>query len=509
MKSQYPHESEKNLYPVEFHPVKENGAILVYDVEEVRLIKLNDLEFEIVEELNETPLTLKQLKKRIPNREEDAVETAVNEMKEIKLIAETPFKMVSKEEISASETGKLDQYDQRNPMHIALNVTHKCNLDCDYCYGDGGTYGGPPAHMTRETAKQAVDFLFDISGEKEKSCRITLFGGEPLLHFELVKFVIDYARKKAAQYDKNIYFGITTNGTLLDDENSDYLLNEKVDVTFSLDGPRQIHDSNRKFKQNKNKSSFDLTHPNVLRFIEKAARLKNPFYALRATLTRPALQNYLELRDFFNGFDTKNVSFDYAEYKHASPGNLSIDDSTLEAFGKSLKRISNEVRTNLESDYISVFSRALSSLHFKKKKKTYCASPGYLYLGISSEGEIFPCHRFVGHKDTKLGNVWDGFDRPEWLKKLVKANIYSSNVCSNCWARYACGGLCLATGYYFCKKLYLTDEAEIEPVHCKIFKMIYEEALLLYAYLSENAKTDTEKFQSVLQEEYVPSHIMS
>ncbi len=97
--------------------------------------------------------------------------------------------------------------------HIALFVTQECNLNCIYCYGDGGNYGSS-GHLTSNTAQKAVDWLIEQSGDLKK-LNISFFGGEPLLNFPIIKEVVEYARKIGLKKKKEFRFGITTNLSFL------------------------------------------------------------------------------------------------------------------------------------------------------------------------------------------------------------------------------------------------------------------------------------------------------
>ncbi|NIM16451.1 MAG: SPASM domain-containing protein [Candidatus Aminicenantes bacterium] len=193
---------------------------------------------------------------------------------------------------------------------------------------------------------------------------------------------------------------------------------------------------------------------------------------VKATLTRPGILNIYDLVDFFNGLTSKGVHYDFAEYKdNVSANGLSISEED------------------------SLFSGPLHAIREKKKKQCSCISPGNLYIGVSAEGDIFPCHRFVGYKDTRLGNISKGFNREKWLEKYAKVHIFNSTVCSTCWIRYLCGGMCAPTNYYLCSHLVLTQNVHPEPVHCRLKKIVFEEAMVLYARLSQEYHETKEEIQ--------------
>ena len=105
---------------------------------------------------------------------------------------------------------------------LCLHVAHDCNLRCKYCFAGTGDFGGKRELMNAETGKKAIDFA--IAGSRKRhNLEIDLFGGEPLVNFGVVKEIIQYARKREGEANKNIKLTLTTNGTLLNDEIIEFL----------------------------------------------------------------------------------------------------------------------------------------------------------------------------------------------------------------------------------------------------------------------------------------------
>ncbi len=100
---------------------------------------------------------------------------------------------------------------------MELMLTEECNHRCDYCFVEGKNPSNP---MNRETARAAVDFLFQRSREKAE-LKILFFGGEPMLAFDLIRDIALYVEKKTAATGKKVSFDMTTNGTLFDEERSE------------------------------------------------------------------------------------------------------------------------------------------------------------------------------------------------------------------------------------------------------------------------------------------------
>jgi uncharacterized protein len=136
-------------------------------------------------------------------------------------------------------------------LQTTLIVTERCTLRCRYCVYTG-TYEHSRTHssadMPVEVALKAVDFLVAAHREKEKhnpgrTPALGFYGGEPLLRFDLIRRVIEYAERSGLTFS----YSVTTNGTINDDDVVTYLVDKGFNVAVSLDGPPSEHDRNRVF----------------------------------------------------------------------------------------------------------------------------------------------------------------------------------------------------------------------------------------------------------------------
>ena len=152
---------------------------------------------------------------------------------------------------------------------LVMNLTNQCNLSCQYCYEFGAdkvaTPEGKPKFMDVETAKTSVDFLLAQSGDR-RSVHITFFGGETLMNFPLLKEVVAYANRRAAEQERHIDFSLTTNATLLTPAIIEFLSENHIGVTVSMDGPKEMHDHLRVFANGK--GSYDIIEPKVRALIQ-------------------------------------------------------------------------------------------------------------------------------------------------------------------------------------------------------------------------------------------------
>lgn len=152
-------------------------------------------------------------------------------------------------EIKHPITDYVEEYLNRRLLKLTLQVTQDCNFRCKYCiYSEEHNdrqRSHSKKHMSWETAKKAVDFLWEHSIDSS-NINIGFYGGEPLLEMDLIRKVITYSERLFI--GKMLSFSITTNGTLLTEEMVHYFEKHHVRLMISLDGPKEINDSNRVFK---------------------------------------------------------------------------------------------------------------------------------------------------------------------------------------------------------------------------------------------------------------------
>ncbi len=123
-------------------------------------------------------------------------------------------------------------------MDVSLILTHRCNLDCGYCYaGEHHRAAMPP-----DTTDRSVDLMF---ADDADTVQLSFFGGEPFLAFDVMKRAVARARERAAVTGKTLLIQCTTNGSVLRDEHVAFVAASGVRCTVSIDGVREAHDLNR------------------------------------------------------------------------------------------------------------------------------------------------------------------------------------------------------------------------------------------------------------------------
>ena len=324
---------------------------------------------------------------------------------------------------------------------LCLHVAHDCNLRCKYCFASTGDFGQGRKIMPPEIAKKAIDFVIARSGVRH-NIEVDFFGGEPLMAWDTVTQTVDYARSLEEKYNKKFRFTITTNGLLLDEDKRKYI-NENMDnCVLSLDGRREVNDEFRKTVAGT--GSYDTIVPKFKAPVDE--RDPNLDYYARGTFTSHNLEfaeDELSIADA--GFDRLSV-----EPVTADPGcgyDLTEDDlPKIEAEYDRLTDIMLERKKEGKPFTFFHFMVDLDQGPCVVKRLRGCGA-GYEYVAVTPDGDIYPCHQFVGKDEFKQGSVLDQSFNMDIAQTFAGMNIYSRPKCQKCWAKFYCSGGCSAANY--------------------------------------------------------------
>lgn len=337
---------------------------------------------------------------------------------------------------------------------MCLHVSHDCNIRCKYCFASQGDFQGDRLLMDEETGKKAIDFLIENS-KGRRNLEIDFFGGEPLLNFELVKTLVDYGRAQEKIHNKNFRFTMTTNGVLLDEETMEYINENMHNVVLSIDGRKEINDRMR-YTPN-NKGTYDIILSKIKAMADKRGDKE---HYVRGTYTKYNL-------DFSNDV----IHLADCGFKHISVEPVVTDPKMDYAITREdLPVLFNEYE-KLTKEYLKrQEDKPFRFYHFNVdldhgpclyKRVSGCGA-GNDYIAITPQGDIYPCHQFVGDEKFKLGTIFEGIVNTTVKDEFHEANLTEKAKCTDCWAKYFCGGGCLANAYNTNRNVLEPDEIGCE-----------------------------------------------
>lgn len=317
---------------------------------------------------------------------------------------------------------------------LSLAVAQKCNLGCTYCYAQQGEFGGAAKNMPLGVALDAVALLFRDVAAGER-VNLSFLGGEPLINRTVIRAATERAVELARERGAAATFSITTNGTLLTGEDGTFFERHGFAVTLSVDGIGASHDALRPFKGGN--GSFARLMENAAPLLRMQRRMQ---VSARVTVT----PSNLDLRQTLDGlFDRGFHSAGFSPMLASPTGNAEMDEPALAAMLEQMIACGEEFERRLIAGQRYPFTNVVNALReiHKGTHRPYPCGAAAGYLGVSADGDLAACHRFVGDDAGAMGNVAE-IDREKQNAWLAERHVHRQEPCSSCWARYLCGGGC-------------------------------------------------------------------
>lgn len=243
-----------------------------------------------------------------------------------------------------------------------------------------------------------------------------------------IKEIIKYARDNEEKWGKRVRFTMTTNATLLTPEMMDYMDKEMGNIILSLDGRKEVND-NVRIKVDKS-GSYDDIVPNIKEMIKR--RTPGKTYYVRGTFTRENTDFYNDVMAMVNeGF--RELSIEPVVLPDES--SLSLREEDLPTIFENYDKLYEEMaRRKKEGDEFKFyhFNIDLQGGPCVYKRISGCGA-GFNYVAITPQGEVYPCHQFVGKEEYKLGDIYEDTYNSDLAKKFKKAHIYNKPKCRECW----------------------------------------------------------------------------
>lgn len=454
------------------HQYKLNGYNIVLDTASGSVHTVDEVAYDIIalyKDHSEEEIinTILEKYSYLPDVNEDEIRECLGDIKSL----EDAGKL-----FSVDKYEKL-AYSYKNESNVikalCLHVAHTCNLNCSYCFASQGKYQGHRALMTYEVGKQAFDFLIANSGTR-KNLEVDFFGGEPLMNWDVVKRLVEYARSVEKQYNKNFRFTLTTNGVLIDDEVIEFCNREMSNVVLSLDGRKEINDHFR--VDHEGRGSYDMIVPKFKKFVE--ARGGRDYY-MRGTFTH---NNVDFTNDIFHMADLGFTELSMEPVVCPPDDPYALTEEDLPKLFEQYEILAKEMIRRKKAGNGFTFYHYMLDLQNGPciyKRITGCGS-GTEYMAVTPWGDLYPCHQFVGDQKFLLGNIWDGVTNKTCQDSFRSCNAYAREECRDCWARMYCSGGCAANSYH--------ATGDIHGVYnygCELFKKRIECAVMMQVSESE------------------------
>lgn len=294
------------------------------------------------------------------------------------------------------------------------------------------------------------------------------------MNMETVRAVTEYVRQREKETGKIFKLTLTTNGLGLTEEIERFLNEENISLVLSLDGRKEVHDNMRPMISGK--GSYDP----VVRNMKRAVQSRNyDNYYLRGTFTAYNLDFSQDVISMLNeGFDQLSVEPVVAK------------DAPYELKEEHLPKLFDEYE-KLAKFYLDkeLAGEGFNFFHFNLDlnngpcvaKRLMGCGAGHEYFAVTPDGDLYPCHQFVGREKYRVGSLDEGITNPNLVQEFRQAHVLNKPKCVDCWARFYCSGGCHANA-----DLFSGDIRKPYDIGCELQKKRLECAIMIQAVLLMN-----------------------
>lgn len=337
-------------------------------------------------------------------------------------------------------------------LHIIV-VTLRCNLKCVYCHSSVVGREQTQFDMTEETARKSVDLIFSSPSPR---LTIEFQGGEPLMNWPIIKFIVEYSRKKAKKEKRNLSIALISNLSLMNEERMSFLITNHVSLSTSLDGPEALHNANRI-------ALGGVSHADVTRWIKHYREKTRGGIGALMTTTKKSLSYPKEIVNEYRSLGLKELflrPLHYLGFAKRSWVAIGYEDSQyIEFYRKAMDYILDLNRSGeyfRESSSAMILSKILNSWDsgYVDLRSPCGATLGQ--ISYNYDGDVYTCDegRMVaaeGDKIFRIGNVKTS-DYPSLVNHATTraccsaSNIEGQPLCFSCAYKPYCG-ICPVLNY--------------------------------------------------------------
>ncbi|WP_353892623.1 thioether cross-link-forming SCIFF peptide maturase [Proteinivorax hydrogeniformans] len=415
-----------------FYKFKKNQVNILLDIPTSTVHVIDDVTSDVIDCIEQKPtITANQLVEKLSGYDSSQIEGAYNEL--LRLHEQGNI-------FNDEKPSELPRPNKDIIKAMCLHVAHDCNMRCKYCFASSGNFGGKSELMDLKTAKKAIDFLVEKSNPR-KNCEVDFFGGEPLLNLDMLEELVKYIKEQEVIHDKNIRMTLTTNGLDLNEKAQEFLNENDIATVLSLDGREDVNNNMR--KTDKGHKTYSTIVANYKSFLQKR-QYQN--YYLRGTFTKENLDFCEDVKHIVDlGFE--EVSMEPVVEERQTSYTLTEKDlnKVKDEYWKLTEFYLKKEDENLPFNFFH-FNINLDGGPCSAKRVSGCGA-GVEYVAVAPNGDLYPCHQFVGDESFKVGDVYNKEIDSSIADTFFNTTMFTKDACRTCWSRYFCGGGCHANAH--------------------------------------------------------------
>jgi uncharacterized protein len=324
--------------------------------------------------------------------------------------------------------------------------------------------------MTPETGRETIDFMLAGPPEVER-ISVFFFGGEPMLEWDLMQELVLYGERQAAALDRKIHFGMTTNGTIYDDEVDRFVVEHKLSINLSMDGGPATQNANRCTVDGR--GSYELMLPTLKRLLER-----NSSQSVRMTFDARSVGSLRANIHHLWGLGCHSISPSAAVDDDWTEASLEVAREQTWALGRDVLAMLRQGRYRR----LGFLEKGVQRIRrqSRRRPRQQCGA-GVSYVAVDTDGTIYPCHRFVGYGGHPFGNL-DSVTHPRNRELFLTFDSANIPGCEGCRARAICAGGCSAANFACTGSI-----MSASPLQCEFLRINYDVSKwLLEALQTEN-----------------------
>lgn len=381
----------------------------------------------------------------------------------------------------------LDESYSFNKISIyTIEITQQCNLRCKYCCYSGD-YNNRRSHSTMQMSYKmltsCVNFIGKTMNNEDSPITVCFYGGEALLAIDKISWTINELQK---HYPQTVFeYAISTNGVLLNKKTVEWICSiPNLKVTVTVDGRREIHDSNRVVKDGK--GSFEQIMDNLQMFYQLAP--KEYLSRIQFISTVESISQVIDLNDFWMN-DTllkqtrpKHISSiipNFGKNERVMVNKERFDYFYRSAFNAFIRGEENVLTDELKR-LVSVIERRLYYKEPQQQRFRTCFNNLYSCF-ITANGILYACERFC--EELCIGSLYEGVDVGKCMHLNESFLQRKNKYCKNCWAHRMCR-ICATN---------LNNTEEQLCQYCENERMQLQLALQYYCEMLENKQINKRK----------------